>query len=114
MNIAASMAQAQVSQSESAKSQDAQRNKQAADARQLSRLAEQHQDEVESTEEAEHLRVQREGDGQEGKGRQPAEQDDDLENSSETPALYDSKGDTNNSEDSKPDPEGLGHIDLSV
>ena len=54
MNVAASLAQSQVSQNESAKSQDAQRNKQAADARQLSRLAEQHQDEVETTEEAEH------------------------------------------------------------
>jgi hypothetical protein len=116
MNIAASLAQSHVSQNESAKSQDAQRNKQATDARQLSRLAEQQQDEVETTEEAEHLRVHREGEGAEGGGRQPKEQEqeDHEEDSPEVPILYNAKGATNDSGEAKPDPAGPGHIDLSV
>jgi len=113
MNIAGALAQSHVSQSESAKSQDAQRNKQAADGRQLKRLAEQQQDEVETTEEAEHLRVHREGEGKEG-GGQSQEQDSNEEDSAETPILYDAKGGTNNSKDPKPDDPSLGHIDLSI
>ena len=114
MNIAGALAQSHVSQNESAKSQDAQRNKQAADARQLNRLAEQQQDEVETTEEAEHLRVHREGEGKEGGGGQPQEEDGNEEASAETPTLYDAKGTTNNSKDTKPDDPSLGHIDLSI
>lgn len=114
MNIAGALAQAQVSQNESAKSQDAQRNKQAADARQLNRLAEQQQDEVETTEEAEHLRVHREGEGKEGGDGQAQEQEGNEEDGAEAPILYDAKGATNKSKDPKSNDPSLGHIDLSM
>ncbi len=114
MNVAASLAQSHVSQNESAKSQDAQRNKQAADARQLSRLAEQQQDEVETTEEAEHLRVHREGEGQEGGGREPQERQDNPEDEDEPLALYDAKGTARKSDKSESEQAGSGHIDLSA
>ena len=63
MNLAGSFAQTQVSADATAKTQNADRNKRARDAKELAKLADQHQHEVENTEEAEGLRVHREGEG---------------------------------------------------
>jgi len=57
--IIGSIAQAQVAAPESAKAADAQRNKRAQDARQLARLADQQEHEVETADQAENLRVHR-------------------------------------------------------
>jgi hypothetical protein len=85
-NIAGAILQAQVSAAETAKAADAQRNKRVRDSRQLARLADQQQHEVEDTDHTENVRVnpedQRRRDGQdardtyEGHARREAEERD--------------------------------------
>ena len=58
-NIVGSIFQAQVSAAESARSDEAQRNKRARDSRELSRLADQQESEVEDTNQTEELIVRR-------------------------------------------------------
>ena len=67
-NIAGSIAQAQISASETAKKEDARRNQRTRDSKALARLAEQQQDEVENTEQTDgvvvHRQDERQRDGQ--------------------------------------------------
>lgn len=113
-NIAGTLAQSQVSATESSRSQDAQRNKQAADSRQLDRLSQQQQDEVENTEETDPLRVHRRGEGDSEKQRN-------QQNPGENPSshtLYDASGSAHKSEDADEstdsDSKPHGHIDLNA
>ncbi len=61
-NILGSIVQAQIAAKETARDQDAKRNKRVSDSRELARLADQQTHEVENTDQAEQLRVHKEGD----------------------------------------------------
>lgn len=70
-NILGSIAQTHVSADDTSKTENAKRNKRVADARQLARLADQQEHEVENTDHAEGLRVHRDGeDARNGSGAQ--------------------------------------------
>ncbi len=112
MNIAGSFAQAQVSADSTAKTQNANRNKRASDAKALAKLADLQQHEVESTEETEGLRVHREGEGNNPSQNQedtyqPIDQGEDEENK-----LYHSQNPTESPKSKDPPPEN--HIDFSA
>ena len=118
MNLAGSFAQAQVSADAAAKTQNADRNKRARDARELAKLAEQHQHEVENTEEAEGLRVHREGEGDSaGQNLQDTYESTDQEKDEEN-QLYHPPKPTSKKPTPKPppsdDPPPPSHIDLSA
>ena len=63
-SIIGSIMQSQISSSETAKSQDARRNQRARESKELARLSEQQQDEVEDTEQTDEAIVRREGERQ--------------------------------------------------
>jgi hypothetical protein len=114
MNLAGSFAQTQVSADTAAKTQNADRNKRVRDAKELAKLADLQQHEVETTEEAEGLRVHREGEGdQPGQNLQdsyqPTDQDDDEDN-----RLYHSQNPTPDPPSTTDDPPPTNHIDFSA
>ena len=122
INIVGAFSQTQVSAGESAKTQDADRNKRARDAKELAKLVDQQQHEVETTAETENLRVHREGED----ASQRQNNRDTYENThpEDTPKLYASEGSVQNppakldpsaslpNPDDEPDPSR--HIDLSI
>jgi len=112
-NIVGSVFQAQISAAETAKKDDAQRNKRIRDSKQLERASEIHQQEVEDTNHAEGLRVARE-ENKEHSGRdahdvyeqhQSLEEDKKLYSTHPKPSLPD--------QENKDDSLGQDHIDLS-
>lgn len=114
MNIAGAFAQTQVSAESTARTKDAERNKRARDARELAKLADQQQHEVENTEEAENLRVHREGEGDTQHPQDTFEPEPDHE----VNPLYHPPDDEKNSSDKTPladdDDRETPHIDLSA
>ncbi|MBN2374924.1 MAG: hypothetical protein JXD22_00885 [Sedimentisphaerales bacterium] len=112
-NIIGSVFQAQAASAEAARKEDSKRNKRLQDSRELTRLADQQQSEVEDTEHTDQARVrrqdERERDGQDAR---------DILNAHKTAKIYhpdgscdDSDGISQNSPDSpKPD----DHIDLNA
>ena len=124
-HIIGSIAQAQVSSSETARTRDSERNKRARDAQELERLADRQQHEVEDTEETENLQVHRPGDGE--SNRQDRQHKSDREEPGEDQAaLYNADGSLHESasgtsgsspssdEQDKTDPDRQDHIDLSA
>ncbi len=114
-NIAGSIFQAQISAAETAKTHDAQRNKRARDSRELARMADQQQHEVEDTDHAEGLYVHREedrpSDGEDA--RDTYEGHEQQEQPSEK--LYHPRKLTPPSVPQTPDqPQPPDHIDLSI
>ena len=122
INLAGAFAQSQVSAGQSAKTQDADRNKRARDAKELAKLADQQQHEVETTAEAENLRVHRDGEDP----SQPQNDQDTYQSAydQDTPKLYTPDGaaqdpPANRGLSASPpnpdnDPEPPGHIDISA
>ena len=114
MNLAGTFAQSQVSAENTAKSQNAERNKRARDAKELAKLADQQQHEVENTAEAENLRVHREGEGDHA-GQNPQDTYEALEQ--DDPKLYHPPKPSATphppNTDERPDPPP-SHIDLSA
>ncbi len=114
-HIAGSVFQVQISAAETAKAHDAQRNKRARDARELARLADQQQHEVEDADHTEGLYVHREEDRpRDGEdARDTYEGHDRQEHSSEK--LYLPPKNAPSSTPQLPDqPQNPDHIDLSV
>lgn len=115
MNLAGSFAQTQVSADTSAKSQNTQRNKRARDAKELAKSAEKKQHEVENTEEAESLRVHREGEGDHA-GQNPQDSYETAEQDDQAQLYHPSKPPTAPpppSTEEPPDPPP-SHIDFSA
>ena len=98
-NITGSLFQAQFKASESAKKDDARRNKRIADSEELARLADQQTSEVEDADHAEGLNVHREDerkrDGQDARDTYESHEDQ------SSAKIYNSEGNSN--EDSDPD-----------
>jgi len=119
-NINASIIQAQVSASETARTEDAQRNKRTRDARELARLADQQKSEVEDTDHTEDVIVRRQDERQRNGQDARDTYEQHLQNESDT--LYNSESEpdtspsTTNSEippdDNESDPSD--HIDLKA
>ena len=108
--------QAQVSAAETSRSDDAQRNKRARESREMARVDDQKQTEVEDTEQAEDLIVRRQDERQHN-----GQDDQDQQNSENEPSqqLYTSDGkplepECNTSPDSSDDNAPTNHIDLSA
>ena len=120
--IAGSLSQAQVSSAETAKTQNAQRNKRAHDARELEKLADKKQHEVEDTEETENLLVHRPGHGDSNQQNHPDQDQADEDQ----PKLYNPDGSLHDPPPNTPAPShssdaqnettpgNQDHIDLSA
>ena len=120
--IAGSLSQAQVSSAETAKTQNAQRNKRAHDARELEKLADKKQHEVEDTEETENLLAHRPGHGDSNPQKHPDQDQADEDQAK----LYNPDGSLHDSPSNTPDPSlsndekdgpatgSQDHIDLSA
>jgi len=109
-NIIGSIFQANVSSTDKAKTDQAQRNKQARDARKMARLAEQQETEVEDTEHTDQLRVNREDERK--RNGQDARDTYDAHEQNNPAKLYHPDG-TSDSEPPKDIPP-TDHIDLSA
>ena len=111
-NIAGGIFQAQFAGGEAAKRVDAQRNKRAHDSREMARLADQQQHEVEDTDETENVRVRRADEG-------PSQNQDTADGSAckrkegEDEAQRPDDADLETQQPPQPAGEG-GHIDLSA
>ncbi len=112
-NIIASVFQAQVASSETARKEDSKRNKRLQDSRELARLADQQQSEVENTEHTDQARVhrqdERQRDGQDAR---------DILNAHKTAKIYHPDGscddNENTSQNSQDPPKPNDHIDLNA
>ena len=109
-NIIGSIFQTNVSSADKAKTDQAQRNKQARDARQMARLTEQQETEVEDTEHADQLRVIREDERK--RNGQDARDTYDAHEQNNPGKIYHANGtsETEPPEDVTP----TDHIDLSA
>ena len=115
-NLAGSVSQVHISAAEASRPSDAQRNKQARESREMARVDDQKQSEVEDTEQAKDLVVRRQDE------RQHDGQDDhDQQHGENEPSqqLYTSDGkplepECNRSPDSSDDNASTSHIDLSA
>lgn len=115
-NLAGSISQVHISAAEASRSSDAQRNKQARESREMARVDDQMQSEVEDTEQAEDLVVRRQDESQhDGQG------DHDQRHGENEPSqqLYSSDGKPlepkrDMSPDSSDDAAPASHIDLSA
>ena len=114
MNLAGSFAQTQVSADATAKTQNADRNKRAHDAKELAKLADQHQHEVETTEEAEGLRVHREGEGDNAGQHLPDTYETTDEDNNQENQLYHPQQKPTPKSPPPDDPPPPSHIDLSA
>jgi len=119
-NINASIIQAQVSASETARTEDTQRNKRTRDARELARLADQQKSEVEDTDHTEDVIVRRQDERQRNGQDARDTYEQHLQNESDT--LYSSESEPEKSpsstkselspDDDESDPSE--HIDLTA
>ncbi len=89
-NMIGSIMQSQITSSETAKSQDARRNQRARESKELARLSEQQQDEVENTEQTDEVIVRREGERQ--RDGQDARDTYEQHEKSNTKKLYSADG----------------------
>ena len=113
-NIIGSVIQAQLSAAETARKDDAQKNKRTQDARDLARLARQQTSAVENTEHTEDVVVRREDEKQ--RNGQDARDTYDAHAENESSKLYTPEGKTAESEKNDPpdQPPPPDHIDLSA
>ena len=112
-NIFGSIIQTQVSAAETARNEEAQRNKKARDSRALAKLADQHESEVENTDQTEEVIVRRQDERQ--RNGQDAADTYDAHEENQNPNLYNADGKTESSEEKPPDTKNKDdHIDLSA
>ena len=112
-NIFGSIVQAQVSAAETARNEESQRNKKARDSRALAKLADQHESEVENTDQAEELIVRRQDERQ--RNGQDAADTYDAHEENQNPNLYNADGKTDSTEETPPETKkDNDHIDLSA